>query len=350
MTAAWRSWHLFYNGDRDRLLTELVRPTVATLLAEEWIDRFFFVRFALGGPHVRLRLRVCDGRAGAVDEDLCRAATGFFARHPSPAPVPEEVVRRQNRQILAHDPNERDDSVYPDNSCIAVPIAFEIERYGGPSLLGHSLDYFVLSSVEALRLLEACAGQPRARQLPAFCRLLVRQAWGLADDRAELVELLSYAVRGVDLLKPLVDRGDQVFERRREAFLEIVGSEIARPPDVAGRRLSRLVRAAGPAIRRRIAVSQMHMTANRLGLTNADEVYLGRVLWRAAREVLEGDPELGPGAAPRDEDAAEGLEPLVRRALARMAAPRPRVGALRGNRDLLCLEGPQPAARATCAT
>ncbi len=322
MTVAWRSWHLFYNGDRDRLLTELVRPTVAALLADGWIDSFFFVRFALGGPHVRLRLRVCDGRAGVVDEDLCRAAAGFFARHPSPAPVPEEVVRRQNRQILAHDPNEWDDSVYPDNSCIAFPVAFEVERYGGPALLGHSLDVFTLSSVEALRHLESCAGQPRARQLPAFCRLLVRQAWGLAEDGTELADLLGSAVRRFDLLKPLVDQGDQVFERRREAFLEIVRGEVARPPDVAARRLSRLVRAAGPAVQRRILVSQLHMTANRLGLDNADEVYLGRALWRAAREVFEQDPELAPDAASSDEEPAEGLEPLVRPALGRLAAPR----------------------------
>ena len=33
----------------------------------------------------------------------------------------------------------------------------------------------------------------------------------------------------------------------------------------------------------------MHMSANRLGLRNAEEVYLGRVLWLAARELRSRD-------------------------------------------------------------
>jgi hypothetical protein len=35
-----------------------------------------------------------------------------------------------------------------------------------------------------------------------------------------------------------------------------------------------------------IGISHLHMTANRLGLKNPEEVYLGRMLWRAARELL----------------------------------------------------------------
>src|SRR5262249_1722010 len=142
-----------------------------------------FIRYELGGPHVRLRLRL---RSEAAREQTgCRLATAaadFFARWPSPVPVDEEVIRTRNRSILATNPLEDDGSVYPDNSLRAFPFLPETERYGGPELLEHSLDFFALSSIETLSHLAEHGEKPRSQQLPAHFRLLARQAWGLSPD------------------------------------------------------------------------------------------------------------------------------------------------------------------------
>ena len=71
--------------------------------------------------------------------------------------------------------------------------------------------------------------------------------------------------------------------------------------------------------RRSIGVSQMHMTANRLGLENADEAYLTRLLTRACEslpsscsstwELLPGALHAGapPSSSDREADLADRL-------------------------------------------
>ncbi|MBV9773857.1 MAG: hypothetical protein JO040_07900 [Gemmatimonadetes bacterium] len=303
--AEWRAYHLFYHADRDRLVTELVRPTVADLLREGEIGSFYFVRYNLGGPHVRLRLKPGHGRAGSVDARVRRAAAEFFQRRPSSEPVAEEVIRRQNRGIVASDPLSGGvaDEVFPDNTLEEFPPLFEVERYGGPRLFRHSLDFFTLSSVEALHFLSGLADPSAGQRLSGAFRLCVRQAWGFARDDAEFTELLSYASRIFthDLLARFAERGDEAFERQRDAYTRLLRDELALcagtggpggPPaiTVGARRLAREIRKLDDAGRWTVAASQLHMTANRLGLLNPEELYLGRILWRAARELAVSEP------------------------------------------------------------
>lgn len=341
MTAenGWASYHIFYHGDRNLVLRHLVRPAAATLLADGHVDRFFFIRYPLGGPHVRLRLRVIPGREEAVTAGLTGGAVAFFRRWPSTETMPEEEVRQGNRAILNGDPSEHDDSVYPDNTLRRFPCRFEVERYGGADLLAHSLDFFTLSSVQALHFLDAHGEEPQARQLATVFRLLAGQACGLAADRDELIALLEYClpVWGVPLA-PFVERGEQVFARDPQPFLRLLGeavesaSDPAPAPDAeAARRLAWEIRGAPRGTRRRIATSQMHMTANRIGLRNKEEVYLCRLMSLAARELAAADPDRWDGlgallAARATEPPAGGLPALLAPALKTLAPGLPGAG------------------------
>src|SRR5215470_11537887 len=111
--AEWLSFHLADRpGDRDQLLTERVRPTVSSLWQEGRLESFFFVRHTLGGPHLRLRIRPAPGGGEAVQEALA------------------------------------------ESSIQEIPFEPEVERYGGSERIGASLDFFALSSVRALTLLD----------------------------------------------------------------------------------------------------------------------------------------------------------------------------------------------------
>jgi hypothetical protein len=301
--AEWLSFHLFYHGDRDRVVTEYVRPAVTALWESGGIERFYFIRYALGGPHVRLRVLARPGRAGAVEERLASAAARFLHLWPSPAPLPEEEIRQANRSILANDGGEEDDGVHPDNSFLRFPLRFEVARYGGAGLLAPTLDFFNLSSLQALRFLEAHGGKPAPRRLAATFGLLARQVCGLArGEEEEILTLLEYPAQSWKQLSPLAVRADRTFEERRESFQALFRAEAARPggsapasPGIpqaeiaAARLLARETGSAPDPVRRRIASSHLHMTANRLGLRNADEVYLARLLWRTVASLAGGE-------------------------------------------------------------
>jgi thiopeptide-type bacteriocin biosynthesis protein len=285
----WLSFHLFYHGDLDQVLTRFARPAAGTLWAEGRIDSFFFIRYRLGGPHVRLRVRACPGHADGVRQALTRRAEAFLRAWPSPVTLDEAAIRQENQAILAWSPGEQDGSVYPDNSFQAFPPLFETERYGGPELLEASLDFFALSSLQVLRFLDAHGAAPPARRLAQAFSHLARQACGLAETLEDLLEIFTEPLRAFEPLAPLAARGDRAFEERRESFRRLFQAEAEALPGSseaeAARCLAGEIRAAPPAVRRRIASSQLHMTANRLGLRNTDEIYLARLLERTAADL-----------------------------------------------------------------
>ena len=305
----WREHHLFYHADRDLLLREMVGPLAASLLRDGDAAHLYFVRYLLGGPHVRLRVRARRGRARAVAERVSAAADAFFALHPSPQPLAEEAVRRMNREALADDPRlgTADDVVRPDNSLRSTPPRFEVERYGGPARFGASLDHFAVSSTWVLRTLARRGELSPGARMDVASRAMLRQAWGLADSADGVGQLCAWATYVFsDVLAAFVARGDEAFERGRDALCARVRGELQAlagptlPGDDdfdapawlggAARLLGREFAGAGRDERWRMAWSQVHMTANRLGLRNPEEVYLGRMLQRAIAAVAEEDP------------------------------------------------------------
>lgn len=338
---SWISGHLYYHQSLDRAVQGFVHPLVAALCKDALIDAFFFVRYGLGGPHVRLRLRVRPDTREPVLEALERSARRFLQLEPSAASVDEEVIRRGNEHILASDPHETDDSVFPDNSFHVMPFRPEVQRYGGPSRFRMSLDFFTLSSVAVVELLARYGSAPRAVQLTHAFRLLLRQALGFAADEVELADLLRYGVDSWGENMPtIVAKGDKVAAARKDVFLQLFGeglADVRSPHDGDGasasashflalgsRKLSAAIGTGDRVTRARVGGSQLHMTATRLGLGNAEEVYLSRLLTVTLRQLRDaGEQDFSWLAEATAREAAEepgkALGELLAPALAALA-------------------------------
>ena len=299
----WISCHLYYHEDLNRVVSGYVQPVVLALVAAARIDAFFFVRYSLGGPHIRLRLRSLPG---SKDEVLIAAqsfAREFLKSTPSTKSLDEEVVRRTTKSILAFDPNETDNTIYPDNSLSIRPFRPEVQRYGGSRRLQVSLDFFVLSSVMAIEFLERNGDASRSIQLEHALRLLLKQAIGFAADGIELLDLLRYGMDSWSGGGPpkVIEKADKVFGLQREAFLQLFRTSfgevrsLLEDGEIASKavdflvlgaaRLSAAVSSADRPTRARIGGSQLHMTATRLGVGNAEEVYISRLLTSTLREL-----------------------------------------------------------------
>lgn len=278
----WISFHLFCSSaGRDRLLLEFVRPLVSGLLGDRRIDSFFFLRHSEGGLHVRLRLRPVRGCAGSVRVQVEKSAAEYFRLHPS-LPMLDAPTATQNE---------------PRDVFLEIPFIPELERYGGAALLEHSLDFFALSSARTLELLSSMSSVESERLGAAF-GLLARHISGFARDPTEMPKLGGYSLPWQGDAARIVARGDEIFARRRISFLSVWREEIERlvelSPSEDAEAALRLDRALGPAdagTRSRILTSQIHMTANRLGLSNVAEIYLSRILWRSASEIAQAEEE-----------------------------------------------------------
>src|SRR3954471_22010894 len=291
----WASYHLFYHQPGDRLLLRLVLPFVRELRRRGRISRFFFIRYGEGGPHVRLRLLCAPQHKPAIDGSLRRRAARFFERWPSRPLSDGGEAGRQTWLSLVND--SRSGTVHPDNSVAEIPFEPEVERYGGADLLDGSLEFFQWSSACVLHLAARHRGMDKPRLLGLGQRLLWRQILGFAASREELMRLATYTVPPQDGV-PLVERADQEFAARGDSYQRLLHAEIARLrdaepfaespeflPTAAARHLRRTIQGAGEEVRWRILSSQLHMTANRLGLLRMEEIYLGRLLWRTLQHV-----------------------------------------------------------------
>lgn len=265
---SWGSWHLYEIGPDDylRIVSTVVPPVVKELSARSLIDCFFFIRYAdERGCHLRLRCRVCDGGSDTGPK-LIRAVCGMAAKRGLTIPP--------------------------------RPFELEVERYGGLDYLPLSLEFFCLSSIAALNWFKRYADEPRPRQLPALMGLLTSQAVALARSLDELTMLLDYFAGWRERMQVTIQRGNRIFESQSEQLIMLLRLHIEATLSTAAsqealiegaRALSTATLGLESKARKEIFLSQMHMTANRLGLRNTEESYVTQILRRALNELVRRD-------------------------------------------------------------
>jgi len=301
----WLSYHIFYHGDRELLLRRALTPAIGTLRRRSEIDAFFFIRYSLGGPHLRCRLLPAAGAAADVGRVFEANIDRVLQQWPSSESLSAGSIAGADRSLLANDPSEEfQAAVVPDNSWVRADFQPEVERYGGESLIGAALELFSVSSSVALHGLDQRRALSAGRRLQESLSLLLLQAWGSSISTAELLELVSYGASWWKRLEPIVMRAGQVFERSPEHYCGLVRHALdeARSPAnvhpaqqlllLGARALRRRLSDRPHFIRRRILTSQLHMTANRLGLGNTDEAYLCQLLRLALSKLASTEASL----------------------------------------------------------
>ena len=308
---SWSAYHLFYHGDRDLLIQRLLTPLLRELVRDGIVERFFFVRYDLGGPHVRLRWRTASAaHTEPAERALDQSCGRFFDLHPADTELDEGAIREINRMLIGNDPgsHRQDDQVFPNHFWAPFPPRFETERYGGPLRFPQALDGFCCSSLSVLLSIEQGADLPPSRRRVQWLRTLAALAWGLAADEHEFHTLLGYDTRfmGEDF-QSCRQPGDRLFESRKETFTALFQSEMSRSLGlIDGSEPAGLLFQAGQSVATALAdtslgpiedrwyslASHLHMTANRLGLSNPEEVYLSQILSRAGRHLQTREPRL----------------------------------------------------------
>ena len=299
----WRTYHIFYHADRSRLLRRLVHPLAASLLRERIIDRFYFVRYSLGGPHIRLRWRLSHSNAADdAEAALSEAADDFFVEYPSLGRLDEDLLLRTNESIIRNDTSalHEDGNIYPDNSWRLSQNGFEIERYGGIEHFCESLDLFCISSVTILLQLEENDPTANSLYLAIAFRFLLDLAWAFADNRDNFFELAGYYTcgNGVKFQKSIA-KATAIVEQCSELLVERVCGAIRAVHSTeidglagAALRFASLVRQSAASIGLLAKYSHIHMTLNRLGLSNSEEAYLSQILVKVCETLSRQKKEL----------------------------------------------------------
>jgi len=274
----WLNFHIYYHADRDQLLREAISPLLAELYKDGLLERFYFVRYSLGGPHIRLRLETTRHTAPLVRNTAEAYLQHYLHAAPSLRSLDREEIGRTTRMLIASDPNEHDANIYPDNSILQLPFAPEINRYGGAELMSCSLDLFSFTSVEALTLINERSVQSRSEMFSRSVRALLRLSLVLAEERSALADFWRTATATAPV------SGQEMQARLR--LVQLLREESARAPEdeewklwsAAGSALRQKLSATAKAVARGIIRSHLHMFANRLDINNAVERGMGALL------------------------------------------------------------------------
>lgn len=304
--SGWLSAHLHFGGsiyapECDAVILDCIFPFLADLEGRGVVERHFYIRYAVEGPHVRLRM---FGNVVDLQETVAPALVEYAAG--------------------ATDPREGRASVR------WVPYEPEVDRYGGPHALGVAESFFWRSSVGCADLLRAARPMTHTDRLGKALLGMTVLTGTFAGRRETAAELASaYSLGYLQTLtrsggesSALVDRFLDEYDRQADhlnAYVEEAWRRLEEdeglPPGLEElRSAARDVRDAATALADRGAIlkdgqdpadwrwylyhvvpSLLHMTNNRLGVPIKDESYLAMLLHRVLAGV--GDPPRHRGRA-----------------------------------------------------
>lgn len=198
----WLSVHVFYASNANPMLVECVRPLVDRLRADGLISRYFFIKYWMEGPHVRLRVLPAPG----VDPETVRgevnaALDEFLRRRPALYEADSEGLADLYKQMfLAEYGRQRWDETYgpdgvmpmrPNNTYHYIPYEREFGRYGGPAGVELAEWHFEHSSDLVCDLLATTNVHVRPVLLGLSTQLSTMLAAVFLDDDQRMADFLD---------------------------------------------------------------------------------------------------------------------------------------------------------------
>jgi thiopeptide-type bacteriocin biosynthesis protein len=303
---AWLSGHFFHADDLTPLLLDGLLPWVHSLREQGVVERFFFIRYFERGSHLRLRLMGQPSR-------LVTEAVPFLEKNVA--------------DYFAHHVSERHPKApsdwFPNDSLVWLNYEPETERYGGSAAIRWAERHFQASS-EATTGAMALATWTYSRSLGVAIQLHAAYSRYLLDTPAERAEFWGTVATSWSAYAPLHQRGEmpageqeltrlyekfeQLFTKQKTLlvpFFDDLWSMLATRPDfdepwyiawldhlqAHRHELDALTQTGRVTVpyqpnqsasdgRQYLLHSYVHMTNNRLGISNFDEGYIGYLMQR----------------------------------------------------------------------
>ncbi|WP_069813260.1 thiopeptide-type bacteriocin biosynthesis protein [Streptomyces sp. TP-A0874] len=332
--SGWISLHIFYAANANPVLVQCVGPLVQSLRDRGLLQKWFFIRYWLEGPHIRLRLLPTDAASAPEVRRIAEETLRDFLRR---RPALYEEDRNNSADLyknmfLAEYSQERWDELYgPDgampfrdnNSVALIDYEREYSRYGGPAAMPLAESHFERSSALVLELLETTNVHVRTALLGQGAQLTMALCFTfLPDDEAVADFLVRYRTMWEasyqESSEDHHDRFDRSYGRMRDRLVQRVRNIRDSARGVPGATVTPVEESwlahcaelrdsvlalaeagsltfrdgARPTPQAALSIllsSYVHMTNNRLGVSILDEIYLSYVIGKALAEpVLEG--------------------------------------------------------------
>lgn len=148
----WTSLHVFYHNVQkfDEFILEMSQ-LLAQFRKDGKIEKWFFIRYWEGGPHIRIR--ILNGSEKLIEE-IKETAYQFIDKNPSVQSITRDEYYKDNKfDGKPVDVNTL--SWYEDGQIVEIPYEQELQRYGGEAVMELSETIFCYSSYIVKSILES---------------------------------------------------------------------------------------------------------------------------------------------------------------------------------------------------
>ena len=270
----WCSKHFFYHLEEkhDELLVKLVRCLDDYKLTGD-IEKYFFIRYWEGGPHLRLRYQLTEtGNHKHLDSELEQVAYTFWEQFPTTNQLSQERYNTIFAEVPDSD-SSMEKQLYPSEKIVDIPYHPEVERYGSGELMELSEQLFEQSSYIAVDIIWRVTGQTSSsRRLILCCGLLVElEAILLKSYLPEKRQLHTYTISYWEKSGISVDTKLLNFLKKNEVGILSTAHQLKKMYAKELREIYKLVDKITELCPSRdfyfgVASSHMRMTSNRLGI------------------------------------------------------------------------------------
>jgi hypothetical protein len=339
MNKNWISMHIFYSSNANPIIVDCLGPLISLLREHGLIQRYFFIKYWMEGPHVRLRLLPAEG---VEEEEVKRVIEPiideYLRRRPALYELDPEQFRAFHKDMFVAEygedkwveeyGEEGEMPLRPNNSFHHIEYEPEYARYGGIDGMEVAEWHFEKSSDIVMRLLRDTNARVRTIMLGLSIQLSLALCFGFLEDDQKVIDFLvnylkywqetfhkeSFNLHS-DFDKKYSKMAPELLQRIKEVRRYIVdntpGSLTAIEREWAAHirelrfRIDALVEAkklvfegkgedgeVGPitpldlVYYQVLLSSYIHMTNNRLGVSILDEIYLSYILKRALEERI----------------------------------------------------------------
>jgi len=306
----WISVHLYYEEPWENFLVDAVMPFVKNLNNTHLINCYFFIRYWEKGPHIRLRLKIIENTdTESLRKIIFKYFDNYFTKNPS--------FRKRNNN------NE----LYPNNSIQFIEYMPEIGRYGGNLGICISEKQFEMSSNTVLDIFNDYHEISYENKLAVAIQLHLGFIYSFKltlQQGADLFKTVSNRML-THVMKPEKINNGQDFESNKQKVLEKFNSiwesksdsltdfhtaiweTLLAKNDFDSNWMNSWVKMMTCIFNELSAnkielfipewydnnvklcyiyESYIHMTNNRIGITNIDEAYLAYIIYRTINRII----------------------------------------------------------------
>lgn len=276
----WFAVYLFYPGDLDLMLNQLVQPFIHDFFKEASTETYFFIRYWENGSHIRLRMKVHPKKQASLAAEIKQRANEFFVRYP-------EVLLPQDLATA---------TVPSDHKVVYASYEPEIKRYGNRQSMPWAEAHFFSASAFVLDWISSrkTGASVLLQALSMHLVLLYATGW----EFSRLLQVCDVFIHG--WLPRLYDPNEDPVQesalwlKQFESSFSSAKMQVmeasktfweAMIKDIASDKISCYLQENTSIMKNYLSVgfeetklteivtSMMHMNNNRLGISNYEEAY-----------------------------------------------------------------------------